>query len=89
MSKTIIVPTNPADQKTILDAIKEMDSSMYRMEAERDLIKQIIDDLAEKFEDLDKKNIRKMARVYHKQNFTTVESENEDFVELYTTIVGV
>lgn len=88
MSKTIIVPSNPADQKAILAAIKEMDASMYRMESERDLIKQIIEDLAEKYSDIDKKNIRKMARVYHKQNFNVVEAESADFSELYTAIVG-
>lgn len=84
---TIVIPTNPADQKTILDAIKEADSSMIRMAAERDLIKNIIDDLHEKFPDLDKKYIRKMMRTYHKQNFTEVETESEEFSNLYTTIV--
>jgi len=26
--------------------------------------------------------------VYHKQNFSVFESETEDFVTLYTTVVG-
>ena len=87
MSKTIIVPTNPADQKAIFDCIKEMDASMIRIAAEKDLIKSAVELLMEKVDGLDKKTVNKMARVYHKQNFTTVESENEDFVELYTAVV--
>jgi hypothetical protein len=29
-----------------------------------------------------------MARIYHKQNFTAVQQENEDLVALYEEIVG-
>jgi len=83
----VIVPSNPADQKAILDAIKEADNSMVRIEAERDNIKAIVEDLAEKYEGLGKKYIRRMIRTYHKQNFSTIEAESEDFSKLYTTIV--
>lgn len=87
MSKTLIIPTNPADQQAVLDCIKEIDASLYRIAGEKDLIKSAVENLMEKVDGLDKKNINKMARVYHKQNFTTVEAENEDFVELYNAIV--
>lgn len=87
MSKTIIIPSNPVDQQAVLDCIKEIDASLYRISGEKDLIKAAVEGLMEKVDGLDKKNINKMARVYHKQNFNTFEAENEDFVELYTTII--
>jgi hypothetical protein len=87
MSKQIIIPTNPADVKTIFDAIKEGDNSMIRIAAEKDQIKAIIDDLAEKFPDIGKKHIRKMISVYHKQNFPVITTDSEDFAELYESVV--
>ena len=83
----IVVPSNPADQKTILDAVKEADDSMIRISAERDQIKAIIDDLHEKFPDLNKKYIRKLIKTYHKQNFDKEVGELEDFTQLYEAIV--
>ena len=84
----VIIPSNPVDQKTILDAVKEADNSMYRIESERDQIKVIVDDLAEKFPDLNKKYLRRLIKTYHKANFNVVEGENADFALLYETIVG-
>lgn len=86
---TIIIPSNPADQKQILDAIKEADESLFKIEGERGQIKAIIDALADKFPDLDKKNIRRMIITYHKQNFAIIDAESADFAALYTTIVKV
>ena len=85
---TIIVPSNPVDRKTILDAIKEAADSLVRIDSERDQIKAIIEDLDEKFPDLGKKFLKRMMTVYHKQNFSLFESEAEDFVTLYTTVIG-
>ena len=82
----IVVPTNPADQKKILDAIKEADNSMMRIAAEKDQIKAIIEDVAEKYE-LPKKYVRKLITSYHKQNLAAIEQENEELVELYNAIV--
>ena len=83
----VIVPSNPVDQQTIFDAIKEADNSFFRIEAEKDQIKAIIEDLNEKFPDLGKKYIRKMMTTYHKQNFDKVAAEMDDFETLYTSIV--
>lgn len=81
-----IIPSNPADQEAILDAIKEADESMIRIDAEKDQINEIIEELHEKYE-LNKGLIRKMIRTYHKQNFTKVEQESEDFLQAYETII--
>lgn len=84
---TVIVPTNPADQKIILDALMEADKSLIRIAAEKDLVKTIVEDLTDKFPDISKKYFNKMIKTYHKQNFNEITEESEDFSDLYTTIV--
>lgn len=80
--------TSPADRKKIKDALQEISNSMTRMDAERDLIKEIKADLHEDFkEQLSKKQISKMARVYHKQNFTEEQQAADEFETLYEEVV--
>ena len=74
--------SNPADREKLFDAIKEMSNSMTRVDAEKDYQKDVIDKITDEL-DLDKKYIRSLARIYHKQNFTTVQQEQEDLVTLY------
>lgn len=88
MTANVIVPSNPADKETILNAIKEADACLFRIESEKDQIKAIIEKLDEDFPDLGKKYINKMIRTYHKQNFEVVAAESDDFIELYTAIVN-
>jgi len=83
----VVVPSNPADQKKILEAVKEADESLLRIESERDQIKAIVESLSEDFPDLNKKYIRKMIKTYHKQNLETEVAEMEDFTTLYEAIV--
>lgn len=86
MTNAVIIPSNPADKKIIFDAVKEIDNSLTRIAGERSQIKAILDNLSDQYEDIDKKFVKKMAQVYHKQNFSEVQGENEDFVELYSSI---
>lgn len=80
--------TNPADRKKIKDALQEISDSMTRMEAERDLIKEIKTDLHDQFKtQLTKKQISKMARVYHKQNFSEEQRDADEFETLYAEVV--
>ena len=79
---------NPADRKKIKDALNEISNSMTRISAERDLIKDIKASLFEEFKDkLTKKQIGKMARVYHKQNFKEECEESTEFETLYESVV--
>jgi len=79
--------SNPKDRAKLLDGIKEMSNSMTRVDAEKDFQKDVIARLADEL-DLEKKHIRKLARIYHKQNFNTVQQEQEELVELYELITG-
>ena len=78
--------TNAVDRKKIKDALHEISGSMTRTEAEKDLIKEIVNNLSTEFQ-LSKKTISKMARIYHKQNFQEEQAEYSDLEELYMNIM--
>ena len=59
------------DRKKFMGAIQEMSNSMLRMEAERDLIREIVKEKSDEFK-INKKIINKIAKTYHKQNRTQV-----------------
>ena len=81
------IPSSPADRKAILDCMKEVSSSMTRIEGEREFIREAIKDICEKHL-LSKKTFRRMAKVYHKQNFSLELEEHEEFETMYQTITN-
>jgi len=88
MTTQIVLPTNPADIKKILAAVKEADESLIRIAAEKDHIKAIVENITDDFPDLNKKFVSKIINMYHKQNLVEVETDHDDLISLYTTIVG-
>jgi DNA gyrase/topoisomerase IV subunit A len=70
------------DRKKFMGAVQEISNSMLRIEAERDLIREIVKDKSDEFK-ISKKVINKIAKTYHKQNRTQVEAEHEEFLEIY------
>lgn len=81
--------SNPVDQEKIKKALQEISDAKTRQEAERDLIKDIVIDLHEQFKDhLTKKQINKMAKVFHKRSFSKEVAEHEEFEVLYENIIG-
>lgn len=83
----VIIPSSPEDRKKVLGALQEFSASLTRQEAERDLQKEILARLQDEFE-LPKKPMRKVARVYHKQNLNEFRSEIADVEDIYESIVG-
>jgi hypothetical protein len=81
------IPSNPADRKKIEQALQEISNSLTRSEAERDLVRDIIKTTCDQFE-LDKKIFRRMARVYHRRNYSEEVAEHEQFETLYETITA-
>ena len=79
--------SNPKDRERLLNAIKEIDNSMTRVAAERDFQKDAINAVADEL-DLEKKYVRKLASIYHKQNLSQVQQETEEVFELYDLIMG-
>jgi hypothetical protein len=79
--------SSPEDRKKLLNAIKEIDNSMTRVAAEKDFQKDAITAVADELE-LEKKYIRKLASIYHKQNFSQFQQEQEEVETLYELIAG-
>ena len=78
--------SSPVDRQKIKKMLGEISASMTRTEAERDLIRETIKAMSDEFQ-LPKKTLSRMAKVYHKQNYTQEVAEHEEFEDLYETII--
>lgn len=83
----VIIPSDPQTKQTLLNALKEMSNSMTRVDAEKTLQKEIIEEVSDKTE-VPKKYIGKLARIYHKQNISEVKTENDDLETLYEVVTA-
>jgi hypothetical protein len=81
------LPSDPAARKAIKKCMDELSASMSRIEGERDLIKEAINNCCEEYE-MNKKTFRKLAKVYHKQNFSREVAEHEEFETMYEQLTG-
>lgn len=81
----IILPSTDEDKKRIRGAMEEISNSYTRVEAERDFVKDAINSLSEDV-GIPKNILRKMARIFHKQNMADVVSEVEDIEALMESI---
>jgi hypothetical protein len=86
MTKTVIIPSNPADQKKIKDAVKEAADSLLRIDSEKEQIKTIVDLICEEHE-LPKSFVSRMIKTYHRSEFDKKVQEDDDFRALYETII--
>lgn len=74
-------------QKTELkNAIREMNDSMTRVAAERDFQKETLTSIGDKT-GVDKKIIRRMAKVYFRSNYAEEQEENRQFEEFYDGVM--
>jgi len=74
------------DRKKIKGAIMELNDSMTRIAAERDLQKEAVNNLYDSL-GVDKKLIKRMAKAYYKANFNEEIEENNTFEDFYSFIV--
>jgi hypothetical protein len=81
------LPSDPAARKAIKKCMDELSASMSRTEGERTFIKEAINNICEEYE-MSKKTFRKLAKVYHKQNFSREVAENEEFETMYEQLTG-
>ena len=81
------LPSDPAARKAIKKCMDELSASMARIDGERDFIKEAIANICEEYE-MSKKTFRKLAKVYHKQNFSREVAENEEFETMYEQLTG-
>lgn len=83
----VIIPTSDEDKKRIKDCVIEISNAKTLMEAQRDFIKEAINSCVEDVE-VDKKHLRKMAEIYHKQNLLEVVGAVEDVEALYESVMS-
>lgn len=75
------------DKTIIKESINEMVDSMIRIAAEKDLQKQLSQQVKDNTP-VSPKVFRKMASVAYKANFAEEQAVNEEFEVLYKEIVG-
>ncbi len=73
------------DKAKVLGCLQEISNSLTRIEAERDLIKEILQKMQDECE-ISKKLGRKLARVYHKRNYEEEVAEQSDFQTIYENV---
>ena len=74
-------------KKAIKDFCNEMSASMTRKSAEQDFQREAIKNISEE-QGIDKKILRKMAKVFHESKFHTVHEEQKEFEDMYTGVFG-
>ena len=74
------------ERKQLRNAVMEMNDSMTRQGAERELQKETTNEICDKL-GLDKKLFKRMSRAYFKANFKDEVQENTDFEEFYSTVI--
>ncbi len=74
------------DREKLFKIVKDCSDSMARIEGENDFIRESIAETAKQMQ-LPKKLVAKLVRVYHKQNFDEEVAVNEQFENLYESVV--
>lgn len=73
-------------KKELKEAIQSLNDSLTRVAAERDYQKEAINNISDKT-GVDKKIIRRMAKVYYKSNYAEEQEENRNFEEFYDGVM--
>lgn len=74
------------DKQKLKGAIQELNDSMTRVAAERDLQKETINKMAEEI-GLDKKLVRRLGKAYFRANFNEEVESNTAFEEFYEGVL--
>lgn len=79
--------SNPIEIKELQGALQEISDAMLRIDAEKDLIKEIKATVIENHKDkLTMKQLNKLVKVFYKDNYNTEVQEHQEFEVLYETI---
>lgn len=87
MSETqdFTMPSNPADRKKIKDMLHEMAGALQFIDDKRAFMKDVAEAIQEQYQ-VPKKISMKMARTLHKNNYTDVSSETDQFTTLFEVL---
>jgi len=87
MTKEIVLPTSPADLKTIKTEIEAIDIELSKIDAAKAAINDMVVGLSENYE-IPKSYFSKMAKTFHNQNFDVEAAKADDFAALYVAVTG-
>lgn len=85
-NSSITLPSNPKDREKLKTMLTEMVKCMRRRADEGESLKEIGKEVKVLF-NLAPKHVNKLAKTMYKQNFPEIQSENQEFEELYETVV--
>ena len=77
--------TDKTKQKEVLDAIREISIELTKMDEARIQVNEILIASASAF-DLEKKTLRKVAKLYHSRTAAAFTEEVTDITDLYSAI---
>ena len=80
-----VIPSTPEDRKRLAGMFREISNSLTRIEAERDLIKEIKANIKDEFE-LPTKVINLLAKLYHEQSKDEYFDEQSEIETLYESV---
>ena len=81
--------SNPIEVKELQGALQEISDALTRMDAEKDLIKEIKTTVIENHKDkLTMKQLNQLAKTFYKSNFKQEVEAHEEFEYLYEAILG-
>ena len=81
-----VTSLSDADKKRVKEAVIQMNDSMTRVAAERDLQKEIIKKISDDL-GVDKKIFRRMSKVYYNANYAEEQEVNRNFEEMYDEVL--
>lgn len=82
----MILPSNANDLVKLKQSIKEISASWTRVESERDFVNDALSRMQDEV-DVPKKEIRKLAKIFHQQNLDQVKEEFEEIELAYRKIM--
>jgi Transcriptional regulator DsbA len=88
MSKTVASTFGTFDEeqlKILKSGLKELSDVFTMQESQKEVVKEIVGNLNEELK-IPKKIISKLARTYHKRNYSEVVAEQEEFELLFEGI---
>lgn len=74
-------------KKQIKSCLSEISNSYTRIEAERELVKDIFVRMQDDFE-MSKRLSRRLAKIYHKRNIAEEIASAEELSETYNEVIG-
>jgi len=78
---------DPAMKQKLKNAMSEVSSAMSRIESEREIIKDILNEI-NATQGIEKPVLRRLFKVYHKQNFQDEVTTSEEFQNIYESVVS-